>query len=72
MAISDYACHPLLIVEQGVVPQLLTCLKNFRQGTNRYMHCSASAFYDEAALGSESNHMSKISHFAAGLENLAH
>lgn len=29
-------------------------------------------FHDEAALGSESYHMSKKSHFAAGLENLAH
>jgi hypothetical protein len=31
-----------------------------------------STFYDEAALGSESYHMSTKSHFAAGLENLAH
>ncbi|KPA46269.1 hypothetical protein FLAG1_00887 [Fusarium langsethiae] len=33
---------------------------------------SLSTFYDEAALGSEIYHMSTKSHFAAGLENLAH
>lgn len=55
----------LLTVAEDFIDKVRTKCKHFS-----ILYTSSSN--DEAALGSEHIHMSKISHFAAGLENLAH